>query len=114
MSRGRYDGDVIENGWRPTARTGLGKIEIGITDGAGYALAVSGPKVDAGVSLEDPRTSFFRDPATQRAVIELFALRTEVGASVQLCQVRLYQPVAVRGAAGAVLHADAKASSCRS
>jgi hypothetical protein len=80
LSRGRYDGDVIER-LAGEARTGLGKIEIGLADGAGYGLAVTGPKVDAGVSLEDARTSFFRDPATHRAVTDLFALRTAVGAS---------------------------------
>ncbi len=80
LSRGRYDSDAVER-LAATARTGLGKIEIGIVDGAGYALAVGGPKVDAGVSLEDPRTSFYRDPRDGRAVINLFALRTEVGAS---------------------------------
>jgi hypothetical protein len=80
LSRGRYDGDVIER-LAGEARTGLGKIEIGITDGAGYDLAVSGPKVDPGVSLDDPRTSFYRDPITHRAVSDIFALRTEVGAS---------------------------------
>ena len=80
LSRGRYDGDVIER-LAATARTGLGKIEIGLTDGAGYGLAVTGPKVDAGVSLDDPRTSFFRDPDSHRAVTDMFALRTEVGAS---------------------------------
>ena len=80
LSRGRYDGDVIER-LAGEARTGLGKIEIGITDGAGYDLAVSGPKVDPGVSLDDPRTTFYRDPNTHRAVSDIFALRTEVGAS---------------------------------
>jgi len=80
LSRGRYDGDVIER-LAGTARTGLGKIEVGITDGAGYALAVTGPKVDPGVSLDDPRTSFYRDPRDGRAVINLFALRTQAGAS---------------------------------
>jgi hypothetical protein len=80
LSRGRYDGDVIER-LAGEARTGLGKIEIGITDGAGYDLAASGPKVDPGVSLDDPRTSFYRDPASHRAVTDIFALRTEVGAS---------------------------------
>jgi hypothetical protein len=80
LSRGRYNGDVIER-LAGEARTGLGKVEIGLTDGAGYDLAVTGPKVDAGVSLEDARTSFFRDPATHRAVTDIFALRTAVGAS---------------------------------
>jgi hypothetical protein len=80
LSRGRYDGDVIER-LAGTARTGLGTVAIGLTDGAGYALAVTGPRVDPGVALNDPRTSFYRDPATHRAVTDMFALRTEVGAS---------------------------------
>ena len=33
------------------------------------------------MSLDDPRTSFYRDPGTHRAVTDMFALRTEVGAS---------------------------------
>jgi hypothetical protein len=78
LSRGRYDGDAIER-LVGEARTGLGKVEIGLTDGAGYDLAVTGPKVDAGVSLEDPRTSFFRDPGTGRVLP--FTLRTAAGAS---------------------------------
>jgi hypothetical protein len=91
LSRGRYDGDAIER-LAATVRTGLGKIEIGIADGAGYDLAVTGPKVDAGISLDDPRTSFFRDPTTHRAVTELFALRTEVGASSNYAKLAYTSP----------------------
>jgi hypothetical protein len=80
LSRGRYDGDLVER-LAGEARTGLGKFEIGITDGAGYDLAVMGPRVDPAVSLDDPRTTFYRDPNTHRAVTDMFALRTEVGAS---------------------------------
>jgi hypothetical protein len=80
LSRGRYDGDAIER-LAGEAHTGLGTLAVGITDGAGYALAVTGPRVDAGVSLDDARTSFFRDPGTHRAISDMFALRTEVGAS---------------------------------
>jgi hypothetical protein len=80
LSRGRYDGDAIER-LAGEVRTGLGRFEIGIADGAGYDLAVSGPKVDPGVSLDDPRTTFYRNPVTHRAVTDLFALRTPVGAS---------------------------------
>ena len=80
LSRGRYDGDAIER-LAGSVGTGLGKIEVGITDGAGYGLAVTGPRVDPGVSLNDPRTNFFRDPNTHHAVTEMFALRTQVGAS---------------------------------
>src|SRR6202000_2695144 len=63
------------------ARTGLDRVEIGQTDGAGYTMAVGGPKVDAQVSLDDPQTTFFRNPLTHRAVTDMFALRTAVGAS---------------------------------
>jgi hypothetical protein len=91
LSRGRYDGDVIER-LAGSARTGLGKIEIGITDGAGYGLAVTGPKVDPGVSLDDPRTSFFRDPVTNRAVTDMFALRTAVGASSNYAKIAYTSP----------------------
>jgi hypothetical protein len=80
LSRGGYDGDVIEH-LTAAARTGLGTLEIGLTDGAGDALDVGGPKVDPDVSLDDPRTSFYRDPFTGRAVINMFALRTQAGAS---------------------------------
>jgi hypothetical protein len=80
LSRGRYDGDVIER-LSASARTGLGTLEIGISDGAGTALAAGGPKVDAAVSLDNPRTSFHRDPGTGRAVRALFPLRTQVSAS---------------------------------
>ena len=55
LSRGRYDGDVIER-LAGEARTGLGKLEIGITDGAGYDLAVSGPQ-------QQRRTQHHRDQA---------------------------------------------------
>src|SRR6202000_2005247 len=63
------------------ARTGLDRVEIGQTDGAGYTMAVGGPKVDAQVSLDDPQTTFFRNPLTNKAVTDMFALRTAVGAS---------------------------------
>ena len=80
LSRGRYGGDAVEQAYGE-ARIGFGRIEIGQVDGAGYQLAVSGPKVDAAVSLDDPQTTFFRDPSTHRAFTDSFALRSQVGAS---------------------------------
>jgi Gram-negative porin len=91
LSYGRYDGDVIER-LAGSIRTGLGLMEIGITDGAGYQLAVSGPKADPGVSLEDPRTSFYRDPVSHHALIDMFALRTEVGASSNYAKLAYSSP----------------------
>ena len=80
LSRGGYDGDAIEE-LTVSAKTGVGSIAIGLTDGAGDAIDVGGPKVDMDVSLDDPRTSFYRDPRDGRAVINMFALRTQAGAS---------------------------------
>ena len=80
LSHGRYGGDFFEKVFGEV-RTGLGRLEIGQTDGAAYVVAAGGPKVDAQVSLDDPQTTFFRDPATNDAVIDMFALRTAVGAS---------------------------------
>jgi Gram-negative porin len=91
LSRGRYDGDVIER-FAGSARTGLGKIEVGITDGAGYGLAVGGPKVDPGISLDDPRTTLFRDPSSHRAVTGMFAPRTQVGASSNYAKIAYTSP----------------------
>src|SRR6185312_763407 len=71
LSRGRYGGDMLEKLYG-AVRTGLGRLELGLTDGGAYDVAVTGPKVDAQVSLDDPQTTFFRDPSTRRAVTDMF------------------------------------------
>src|SRR4051812_10006230 len=79
LSRGRY-GEGAEKLYAEI-RTGLGRLELGQTDGGAYVLAVTGPKVDADISLDNSQTTFFRDPATGHAFTAVFPLRTEVGAS---------------------------------
>jgi len=91
LSRGRYGGDVFEKAYAD-ARTGLGRIEIGQTDGAAYDLSVSGPKVDAAVSLDNPQTTFFRDTATGHAFTDAFALRTAIGASSNYAKLAYLSP----------------------
>ena len=80
LSRGRYGGAFFEKAYGEI-RMGLGRVEIGQTDGAAYDLALAGPKVDAQVSLDNPQTTFFRDPSTGHAFTDGFALRTQIGAS---------------------------------
>ena len=80
LSRGRYHGDAVEKLYAE-ARTGLGRIQMGLTDGAGYALRLAGPAADDEIALDDAQTTFFRDPGTHRAVTDMFTLRTAVGAS---------------------------------
>jgi hypothetical protein len=91
LSRGRYGGDVFEKAYGDV-RTGLGRLEIGQTDGAAYDLAVTGPKVDAAISLDNPQTTFFRDPSTGHAFTDAFALRTEIGASSNYAKIAYVSP----------------------
>ncbi|HEY0265232.1 MAG TPA: hypothetical protein VGC16_00680 [Rhizomicrobium sp.] len=93
LSRGRYDGDAVEY-LAASVHTGLGKLEIGLTDGAAYQVglfAPTDPKADALVALEDPRTTFFRDPQG-RAVTDMFALRSAVGASSNYAKIAYVSP----------------------
>jgi hypothetical protein len=91
LSRGRYHGDAVEQLYGE-ARTGLGRIEIGMVDGAGYALKLPLPAADDQIALDDPQTTFFRDPGGHRAVSELFPLRTEVGASSNYGKIAYVSP----------------------
>jgi predicted porin len=91
LSRGRYGGDVLEKAYGDI-RTGLGRVEIGQTDGAAYDLSVSGPKVDGQVSLDDPQTTFFRDPSTGHAFTDNFTLRTAIGASSNYAKIAYVSP----------------------
>jgi hypothetical protein len=80
LSRGRYNGDVVEKLYGEV-HSGLGRLQVGLTDGAGYALKLAQPAGDDAIALDDPQTTFFRDPSSHRAVTQMFTLRTEVGAS---------------------------------
>src|SRR5262249_15351468 len=90
LSRGRYANPVEK--LFGELQTGLGKLQVGLGDGAGYALGLTGPKADPLTALEDPQTSFFRDPGTHRAVTDMFALRTAVGASSNFAKFTYLSP----------------------
>ncbi len=87
----RYGGDVFEKTFA-TIQTGLGRIEIGQADGAGYALGIAGPKVDPDTSLDDADMSFFRDPTTNRAFIDIFPLKSEVASSSNYAKLSYFTP----------------------
>ncbi len=87
----RYGNDVFEKVYGKL-QFGLGRFEIGQTDGAAYTLAVSGPKIDPAVSVDDPQMTFFRDPATGRAFAGIFALRSETGSSSNFAKLSFYTP----------------------
>jgi len=71
---------------------GLGRFEIGQTDGAAYRLAVSGPSIDPALSLADPQMTFFRDPLSGRAFAGVFTPRMQAGASSSFAKLSYYTP----------------------
>jgi hypothetical protein len=68
LARGDLSGDSYGNDtlqkFYAYVQTGLGRVEIGTQDGAGYTLGLTGPQVDPRVSLENPYITFFRNPVT--------------------------------------------------
>jgi len=62
LSRGRYTNPIEK--LFGELQTGLGRVQVGLADGAGYALGLTGPKASSQIALEDAQISFFRDPVT--------------------------------------------------
>ena len=91
LSYDNYGGNLVQKVYG-VVQTGLGSLELGMTDGAGYVLSVNGPVVDEYVSLDNPNTTFFIDPSTGRPFIEAFNLETEVEASSNYAKFSYYTP----------------------
>ena len=75
-----------------TAQTGLGRVDVGMADGAAYALAITGPTVDPEVTIDNPNATFFRDPSTGQAFINAFALNSAVESSLNYAKVSYFTP----------------------
>jgi hypothetical protein len=86
-----YGSDLVQKVYG-VAQTGLGRLEIGMTDGAAYALSVTGPVVDDATSLDNPNVTFFRDPSTGRAFVNLFTLNSAVESSYNYAKFSYYTP----------------------
>ena len=91
LSGDNYGDDVAQKVYA-VAQTGLGRVEIGMTDGAAYALAVTGPVVDDETTLDNANATFFRDPATGRAFVKSFALNSSVESSLNYAKLSYYTP----------------------
>jgi hypothetical protein len=85
-------GDRLLEKLYANVQTGLGRIEIGQTDGAAHALAVTGPVVDDDVSLESSRTTFFLDPSLGAAFTKVFSVKTAPLASLNYAKLSYYSP----------------------
>ncbi len=75
-----------------SAQTGLGRVDVGMADGAAYALAITGPTVNGEVTIDNPNATFFRDPSTGGAFINVFALNSAVESSLNYAKISYYSP----------------------
>ena len=91
LSYDNYGGNLVAKVYG-VAQTGLGRIEVGMTDGAAYALSVTGPVVDDITSIDNANTDFFIDPSTGRDFEELFALNSAVESSLNYAKISYYTP----------------------
>jgi hypothetical protein len=91
LSGDNYGSDFVQKVYG-VVQTGLGRAEIGMTDGAAYALAVTGPVVDGVTSLDNPNTTFFLDPVTGRAFINIFTINSAVEPTYNFAKISYYTP----------------------
>ena len=91
LSYDNYGGALVQKVYG-VAQTGLGSVEIGMTDGAGYALAVTGPVVDDITTIDNPNETYFIDPSTGRSFQEVFGLSTSVNSSLNYAKISYYTP----------------------
>lgn len=91
LSGDNYGSDLVQKVYGK-AQTGLGIIEVGMTDGAAFALAVTGPVVDEEATLDNPNAVFFRDPTTGHAFTDAFTLNSAVEPSFNFAKISYYTP----------------------
>jgi Gram-negative porin len=91
LSIDNYGGDFVQKAYL-SVQTGLGRVEVGNEDGAAYTLAVTGPVVEGDISIDNTNASFFRDPTTGTAFINVFALNSASESSLNYAKVSYYSP----------------------
>jgi hypothetical protein len=91
LSVDNYGGDVVQKVY-VKVQTGLGRIEAGNTDGAAWALSVTGPVVQGFSSIDNTNASYFRDPSNGQAFINVFALNSAVEDSLNFAKISYYSP----------------------
>jgi hypothetical protein len=91
LSGDNYGSDFVQKVYGEV-QTGLGRVDIGMADGAAYALAVVGPEVNPEVTIDNPNATFFVDPSTKRAFINVFALNSAVESSLNYAKISYFSP----------------------
>jgi hypothetical protein len=91
LSYDNYGGDLVQKVYLQ-ALTGLGRVDIGMTDGAAYALSVTGPVVDDATALDNANVAFFLDPSSHQAFTGIFGLSSAAEASLNYAKLSYYTP----------------------
>lgn len=91
LSGDNYGSDFVQKVYG-SAQTGLGRVDVGMADGAAYALSITGPVVNPEVTVDNPNATFFRDPSTGAAFINVFALNSAVESSLNYAKISYYSP----------------------
>ncbi len=91
LSGDNYGSDFVQKVYG-SVQTGLGRIEIGQQDGAAFALATTGPVVEGDISIDNTNATFFRDPSTGGAFINIFQLNSAVESSLNYAKISYYSP----------------------
>ncbi|MEJ1967879.1 MAG: hypothetical protein WDN03_04455 [Rhizomicrobium sp.] len=91
LSGDNYGSDLIAKVYG-TAQTGLGRIDVGMADGAAYTLAITGPTVNGEVTIDNSNAGFFLDPSTKQNFTGVFALNSAVESSLNYAKISYYTP----------------------
>ncbi len=91
LSGDNYGSDLVQKVYG-SVQTGLGHIDVGMTDGAAYALSITGPVVNPEVTIDNSNATFFRDPSTGAAFTNVFALNSAVESSLNYAKISYYTP----------------------
>ncbi len=91
LSSDNYGSDFLQKMYF-YVQTGLGRLEIGQQDGAGYTIGFSGPQVDSHISLEDSDSALFRNPINRGPFNNFTEEITSVQASSNASKISYISP----------------------
>jgi len=91
LSGDNYDNDTVQKVY-VFLQTGFGRIEVGQQDGAAYTLGLTGPIVDAQITLENRGISLFLHPTANEAFSSFFQQVTTVQTSSNYAKINYVSP----------------------
>lgn len=91
LSGDNYGSDFVQKVYG-SVQTGLGRADVGMSDGAAYALSITGPTVNPEVTIDNSNATFFRDPSTGRAFTNVFELNSAIESSLNYAKVSYFTP----------------------